>query len=387
MAVSEIPTYKLLNAWQRVMLEDPFRYNQVQGTGVPRSEVGDAFVQPERDEVARALHNAVSRVVDELSWYPRPTYITEEIIPLRWSEPYQLQTLQTRYKHLIEFGSRATTLISAGAAVVYSSTGANGSANDLATITVAAGSLTDVNEIQCFFQVADGAPAAADEQWEIEPTTVKLTGGNFVITAHRSLFVKPSTIWAIPYTYDAGNLDTKHYADIAVAGDFVTAVDVYRVYTDTTNAVQLVSDDYLYDCSADNTTSTLSAAGARIVDKRLGIIQVRASACGCNRFAESVKVNYRAGLALVRGRVDPTLEEALIRFANTFFGQIPCPLSKRVNEKWVFDRDPEDRNLVTPQDVRNPFGLQRGAIFAWRTINNPRYALGRGGKLTANTRI
>lgn len=386
MAVSEVPTWKFLNAWQRVMLEDPFRYNQVQGTGVPRSEVGDAFVQPERDEVARGLNNAVSRIVDEISFYPRPTYITEEVIPLRWSNPYQLQTLQTRYKHLIEFGSRGTTVIQAGAAVVYSSTGANGSANDLATITVAAGSLTDVNEIQCFFQVADGAPAAADEQWEIEPTTVKLTGGNFVITAHRSLFVKPSTIWAIPYTYDAGNLDTKHYADIALAADFVTAVDVYRVYTDTTNAVQLVSDDYLYNCGS-TTTSTLSAAGARITNKRLGIFEVRPSACGCNGFVEAVKVNYRAGLALVRGRVDPTLEEAIIRFANTFFGQIPCPLSKRVNEKWIHDRDPEDRNLITPQDVRNPFGLQRGAIHAWRTINNPRYKLGSGSKLTANVRI
>lgn len=387
MAVSEIPTWKLLNAWPRVMLEDYFKYNQVQGTGVPRVEPADAFVQPERDEVARALNNAVSRIVDELSWYPRPTYITEEIIPLRWGDPYQMQTLQTRYKHLIEFGSRATTLISAGATVTYTSTGANGTALDLATITVAAGSLTDVNEIQCFFQEADGAPAAADEQWEIEPTTVKLVGANFVITAHRSLFVKPSTIWAIPYTYDAGNLDTKHYADIALAADFVTTVDVYRVYTDTTNAVQLVSDDYLYDCGVSNTTSTLTAAGARIVDKRLGIIQVRAAACGCTNYAESVKVNYRAGLALVRGRVDPTLEEALIRFANTFFGQVPCPLSSRVMEKWVFDRNPEDRNLVTPQDVRNPFGLQRGAIFAWRTITNPRYAIGRGGKLTANVRI
>jgi len=294
MGVSEVPTYKFLNAWQRVMLEDPFRYNQVQGTGVPRSEVGDAFVQPERDEVARGLNNAVSRIVDELSYYPRPTYITEEFIPLRWASPYQLQTLQTRYKHLIEFGSRGTTVISAGAAVVYSSTGANGTANDLATITVAAGSLTDVNEIQCFFQVADGAPAAADEQWEIEPTTVKLTGGNFVITAHRSLFVKPSTIWDIPYTYDAGNLDTKHYADIALAADFVTAVDVYRVYTDTTNAVQLIEDDIYVNCDCSAVTSTLSAAGARITNKRLGIFEVRPSACGCNGFVEAVKVNYRA---------------------------------------------------------------------------------------------
>jgi hypothetical protein len=343
-------------------------------------------LQPQRDEVALALNNAYNKIVGVLEYYPRPTWITEEITPLHWSNPYQLQTLQTRYKHLIEFGSRGTTVISAGQAVVYSDVDGDG-VDDTATITVAAGSLTNTSEIQIFFQVADGAPAAADELWEIEPATVALVGANFVITAHRSLFVKPSTIWAVPYTYDAGNLDTPHYADIQVAGDFVTAVDVYRVYNDTTNAVQLVSDDYIGTCNCSAVTSTYSAAGARITNPRLGIFEVRPTACGCNGFIESVKINYRAGLALVRGAVDPTLAEAIIRYANTHFGQPPLALSDRVNEKWTYDRSPEDRELLTPDVIHNPFGIQRGSVFAWRTINNPRFAIGKGSKLTANVRI
>lgn len=385
MANSNIPTLKMLNHWQRLMQENIWRYNQVQGTGVPRDEEHKAYLQPNRDEVALALNNAVSKVVDVLEYYPRPVWITEEIIPLRRSHPYQFQTLQTRYKHLIEFGSRGTTLISAGAAVTYSDTDSDG-VNDLATIGPIATSVTDPNEIQIFSRTADGAPNAADELYEIEPTTVTISGGNVTITAHRALFVKPSTIWAVPYTFDAGNLDTPHYADIAAAGDFVTSVDVYRVYNDTTNAVQLVSDDYLYNCGS-TTTSTLSAAGARITNPRLGIFEVRPSACGCNGFPESVKVNYRAGLALVRGAVDPTLAEAIIRFANTHFGQQPIALADRVQEKWIYDRSAEDRDLLTPDVIHNPFGIQRGAIFAWRTINNPRFRMGMGGKLTANVRI
>lgn len=385
MAVSEIPTLKMLNHWQRLMQENIWRYNQVQGTGVPRDEEHVAYLQPNRDEVALALNNAISKIVDVLEYYPRPVWITEEVIPLRWSNPYQLQTLQTRYKHLIEFGSRGTTAISAGATVTYSDSDGDG-VNDLATIT-AATSVTDASEIQIFFRTADGAPAAADELWEIEPTTVSISGGVATITASRALFVKPSTIWAVPYTYDAGNLDTPHYADIANASDFVTAVDVYRVYNDTTNAVQLVSDDYIDNCDCTAVTSTHSAAGARITNKRLGVFEVRAAACGCNRSYEAVKINYRAGLALVRNAVDPTLAEAIIRFANTHFGQQPIGLADRVQEKWMYDRSAEDRDLLTPDVIHNPFGIQRGSIFAWRTINNPRFRIGMGGKLTANVRI
>lgn len=386
MAVSEIPTLKMLNQWAKIMGENVWRYNQVQGTGVPRDEEHKAYLQPNRDEVALALNNAINKIVDELGYYPRPVWVTDEIIPLRRSEPYQLQTLMTRYKHLIEFGSRATTVIAANQAVVYSDSDSDG-VNDTATITVAAGGLTDTSEVQIFFRTADGAPNAADELWEIEPTTVTLTGGNFVIVAHRAQFVKPSTIWAVPYTFDAGNLDTPHYADIAQAGDFVTQVDVYRVYNDTTNAVQLVSDDYIDNCDCTATGTTYSGAGARITNPRLGVFEVRPSACGCNRSYEAVKVNYRAGLGLVRGAIDPTLAEAIIRFANTHFGQPPCKLSERVHEKWTYDRDPEGRDLLTPDIIHNPFGIQRGAIFAWRTINNPRYRMGMGAKLTANVRI
>jgi hypothetical protein len=387
MAVSDlIPTYKLLNHWQRLMGENIWRYNGVQGTGVARNYPATSYLQPARDEVALALNNAVSKIVDELEYYPRPVWITDEVIPLRWSNPYQLQTLQTRYKHLIEFGSRGTTLIAAGQAVVYSDSDSD-TVNDTATITVAAGALTDTTEIQIFFRTADGAPASADELWEIEPTTVTLTGGNFVITAHRALFVMPSTIWAVPYTFDVGNLDTEHYADIANVADFVTSVDVYRVYNDTTNAVQLVSDDLLFNCDCSSVTTTYSAAGSRITDKRLGVFEVRATSCGCSRPYEAVKVNYRAGLALVRNAIDPTLAEAIIRYANTHFGQQPCAMFTRTEEKWTYDRDPEDRNLLTPEIIHNPFGIQRGAIFAWRTINNPRFRMGMGSKLTSNTRI
>lgn len=384
MAVSIYPSYKLLNAWQRVENEERFLFNQVTGNGVPRREGSRAYFQADRDDIARSLYEAVQAVIGYTEYYPRPVYITERI-PLRGGDPYQLQTLQLKYKHLVEFGSRGTTLVAAAQAVVYSDTDGDG-INDTATITGAT-SVTDVSQLQFFFQVADGAPAAADERYEIEPLTVTISGGNYTAVGHRSLFVKPSTIWDIPYLVDSGNYDAQNVADTADPNDFVTAVDVYQVASNTANAVQLVSDDLLFNCDCTSTTSTNTAAGARIVDARQSIVQVRAASCGCNRPYEAVNINYLAGLSLVNGRIAPDIEKALVRLANTFMWQEPCSLYEEVKNKWADDRNPMPQNKMQPADLNNPFGILKGQIAAWRAFNRPSRTIGQGGKLTANFRV
>jgi hypothetical protein len=384
MAVSTYTNFKLLNAWQRIMGEEIFSFNQVTGTGVPRREGQPVYLQPARDDIARSLYEAVEAWVGYSLYYPRPTYVTERI-DLRGGDPYQMQTLRLTWKHLVAFGSRGTTAIQAGAAVVYSDANGDG-INDTATITVAAGSLTDTTEIQAFFTVSDGAPGAADERYEIEPLTVTLSGGNFILTGHRALFVEPNTIWDQPYDVDSGNYVAKNTADTQTAADFVTTVDVYRVSTDTTNAVQIVSDDYLTNCDCSATTSTQTAGGARIYDARQSIIQIRPSACGCSRPYEAVNVNYLAGLALVNNRVAPDIEKALVRLANCFMWQEPCSLYEEVKNKWADDRLPTRQELLQPGDAANPFGIKNGQIAAWRGLNRPSRTIGQGGKLTMNVR-
>lgn len=375
MAVSLTNSYKLLNAWQRIMLADIWHFNQAKGQGAPLKEGRNVYIQQERDDIARALNVAVEKAVPYLGFYPRPVYLTE-VIPLSTGAPFQMQTLRTSSKYIEAFGVRAVSLIQAGAPIVYSDVGGIG-ANDTATITVP--TTVSASEIQVFFRTADGATSAADEFYEIEPLTVTIVGANAVITGPRALFVKPSTIWDVPYDYDGGNFAERNYADTALAAGFVTAVDVYRVYTDSSNAVNVISDDAWTD-GLDVATSTLTAAQARIVDARLGIFQVRPTCTNCMGVPSQVSVKYKAGLPLVRGRMHPTMEEALIRFSNTLMGQKIISLYEYPENKWVYDREAMPPELLQPPDVQNPFGIMRGQIHAWRVMMD--MAIAGGGKVT-----
>jgi len=121
MAVSLTNSYKLLNAWQRVMGEEPWHWNQCSGNGVPRRENAPVYLQPARDDIARSLYEAVQAWVGYSLYYPRPVYITEELVPLGGGHPYQKQLLTTTWKHLVAFGSRGTTVIQSGACTCVSS--------------------------------------------------------------------------------------------------------------------------------------------------------------------------------------------------------------------------------------------------------------------------
>src|SRR5574338_418229 len=201
MAISkQYTTYGLLNRWQSLLDISDWHFNQAAGSAAPftKDQCLEVWVQPEREHVARGLYNAYWKMTRALGFFPRPTYVTEDV-RLSRGVPYQLQMLQTSREFggkLIVFGSRATSVISAGAAVVYSDADGDG-VDDTATITVASGVST--TEVGVFFTTTDGAPSAAHDLWEITPLTVTASGGNLIITGPRAYFVKPSTIWAIPF--------------------------------------------------------------------------------------------------------------------------------------------------------------------------------------------
>lgn len=378
MAVSAIQTYKCLNLWQRVMGEDIWRFNQVDGLGsFARKSGRSVYIQPERDEIAQALNDSINVLVEYLRYYPRPVYVSEQI-PLGRGEPFQFQTLRTKYKHVEAFGQRATTLITANAAVTYSASNPVLGFNDTATITV--NTTVDDSEVQVFFRTADGAPESAYDLYQIEPLRVTSSGGVTTITGKRALFVRPDTIWDTPYLFDSGNLNEKNAADTLDNTDFVTQVDVYRVYTDTTQAY-VVSDDAWTGGLAD-AGSTYTAAATRLIDKQLGIFQPRVDiCCGCTAPPEYVDVYYKAGLPLQFGDVQSWMGMAVTRLANTLMSQEICTLWQQVLNRWSTDRDAIDRDLLQPNDLSNPFGLRKGQVEVWRNIR-PK-AIGMGGKLGA----
>lgn len=377
--------YHLLNAWQRVCMADVWLFNQISGKGAPIASAPDkgenVYLRFERERIAAALQYATNNIAAYLHYWPRPQWFTQTI-PLSRSTPFNWQELEVERKKLIAFGVRNTSVIQAGAAIVYSDPNGYG-VNDTASITVA--TTVSINEIQAFYTVADGAQTAANELYQIEPLTVTDNGnGTVTLTGHRALFVKPS-IWKLPYVITDPNQRLPNSADTQTAADFVTTVDVYRVFNDTTTPISLYS--------ANNTL--LQQYDGEIVDSELGFFRL-GHLCTNTFFQHSptkVQVNYYAGEALQDdGQMDSELEEAIVSFANAFMDERYSSFSEWTLNRVKRDQDPmleksggTPVSVLSPRDTNNPFGLRSGEIRAWKVASGPR-SIQMGGKFSRSIR-
>lgn len=378
MAISNVTTFKLLNRWSNIMRADPYLFNQINGDGIPvPQQCGQAgiFIQLDRDQIANALNDAVVSARDYLNYYPRPTYLHDRL-HLQEGLPIERQELRLPNGYLQQFGRRATELIEADVAVAYSDSNGDG-VLDLATITL---TLTDdvaADEIKVFFRTADGALNAADDLWEIEPLRVVKSALNVTITGHRSLFVNPD-VWAVDY--DTPTFINKNSGDVANAADFITEVDVYRVYTDSTNAL-IYNADPIYDCGSAPIDGDVQYSGlGRIVDHQISSFNPRRGDSCSLYYAETVDVWYLAGLPLENGLMQRRMEKALVRFSNTLMGQSPACFCDMVLRMWQWDTKAVDSATLPDWLAGNPLGLLGGSVEAWRVIY--RAALPGGGKLT-----
>lgn len=377
---NEVPP-TLLNIWQDVMIENIWLFNQVTGAGTQPLTPCEVYIQSDRDILARALYNAFSMMRDKLNYDLMPTWHTQRI-PLGRGFPYQLQSLVTRYGHLKAFGAKTTALIQAGAAVVYSDSTGDG-VNDTATITV--NTTIDADEIHVFFQVADGAPAAADARYEIFPVTISKSGNVATITAPRAYFVDPATIWNVPYADANGR--TRNAANTNDVADFVTAVDIYRVYANPAAQVTLIADPFQRRCCNIgnlDTDQTLEAV-AWIEDAEAGIFSVRVDSCSsCWRYRPQYAfIQYQAGMDLQYGTMDSELAEAMTHLANATLPRIICQPCHAANNSFKEDRGlyiGDGKEKVPVFTSPTPYGVAIGAQRAWLTTANRK--LGRGGKLT-----
>ena len=348
----------LLNRWPYVMHEVEWRFNQISGAGVrqvPQCQ-NLVYIQYEREYIAQALLDAAVQAAQYLGYPPAPMWIEDEIVTIDSDYRWSGQTLSTRMGHLQTFGKRAVSLIASNVVVNYSAS--DGGVLDTATLATVSG-VTNVpaDEIQVFFRAGDGAAAAGDERWQIEPLTVTKSGDTAVISGPRWLFVHPTTVWAKEYksTTDLENW-TKFNGDVATAGHFVTQVDVYRVYADATSAAQLILNPQI----ATNTPVNVSAD---IADNEQGYFTLRTGTDQNDPEAQprQVRVSYKAGFPLVNGQMDAQLERAIVGYANTLMPQKPG-LCDRGSAMW--DQDAKLPELPLAYDAYHPpaFGLSTAGM-------------------------
>lgn len=361
MAISTAINGLLLDTWRYVMQEDIWRFNQVVGLGtIDVAQLG--YLQRDRDMVARALSEAYYRLRTHLKYAVCPEWVTEEVHAT--STYYLRDDYRLHWGHIQAIGKRASTLIEADVSITYSSVEGLG-VNDTATITVT----TDVaaDEIAVFFRVADGADAAGSEVYQIAPVSVSKSGSTATITGHRALFVSPANYWAKPFK-NSTNLEG-NYAATQTTGDFVTSVDVYRVYADATQAVEVVSAP-LTD-GGDDVSTYISA---RVMNPRIGIIRLNGTGT-VQGIPNTFKISYRAGYPLVNGKVESELAVGLVRLANTLMNHAPSAIidgnaqAGFIGGMGQFQDDVEEDRA--PSDyVNNVFGIRRGQLHAARMVEH-----------------
>jgi hypothetical protein len=363
------------------MQESQWHFNQLAGANAPLTEPCDeVYIQRNRDDIADGLYLAVELVTEELRFYPRPVWLTERL-DLGHGNPMEWQTLKTKWGYVEEFSIRTQELIEAAVAVVYSDEDGDGF-NDTATITVA--TTVSADEIRVYFQTSDGASSAGDDDWEIEPLTVTSDGATATITGGMYLFADPEVVWEHPL--EDPNYLVKQPFNSTDAANFVTAVDIYRVYGNTTGAVKLLTDPIL-DCSVANSGDVSENAVGRIIDARLGQFQVRLGNCtdltNCTYYPQQIWISYKAGYPLRNGLMDRTLERNITRIANT---KIPYKPDTDCKERTItmWQNDCEEIGSVGTMTTPPPWGgMTRGEWDGWNMIK--RLRLSRGGKITARS--
>jgi len=240
MARADTYTLLSLDRFSRLAGITPPHFNQATGTTVfPLiGECGDVWWQfpwvnadaVSRDELASTMADVEHDIAMALGYWPAPIWIYGE--PHPYPRPYRPDaygtSLNSRWQHksiqakngkIVSPGVRA---IDPRTAVVYSDPDGDGY-SERATVT-AATTYTNACELKCYFNGHNG-----EQTWEIRPPrSVTITGGNVIFTFDAWLLLDPD-LWDVYPTSD-----DMHAIDLEAIANYVTDVDVYREYTDTT---------------------------------------------------------------------------------------------------------------------------------------------------------
>jgi len=355
-----------------------------------------------REELARAIAAAEQEIADQVGYYPAPAFIKEETHPYpqnwkrQWNGGLQnnglFPAIKTRYGYIQQTGQRAVTLAAtattAGGELVYSDDDGDGFA-ETATVTVST-SVTDICELKVYFAGENGEP-----NWEIRPARSKtLSGGTFTAVFDSWLFIKPSLLKQYPTTSDETPI-----VDISGTGNYVTSVEVYREYVDTT---QESAKFYWQPSSSAGLCETCNGTGctacqlttqtgcAHIRDARLGLVTPTPAAYDSdsgawsfsswtlNRFPSLVEIWYRAGF-IHRDNdncfaLSNFWKEVICMLATARLVKPVCGCVSERAAYWQEDlsRSGEVSYQLNFEMLDNPFGVRRGEVEAWRRIYRTR---------------
>lgn len=317
--------------------------------GQEQFECSTFWTEDQRLFVADALAQAQQMLEDEILYPLCPTWITGAIANDGRFVDQQKgvgNPIVTRWKMLLEAGIKAETTLADSEAVDYTD-------DDISVVGPFAATIDSTDEVHVYYE---------DSEREITPSKITYSGGNLTIEIPRCRLLKPNLFGTITATEGVEKTDTDN---------FVSAVDVKRVYNDpSTNATLVHSHDCNALCSANGCTQATDTACILIKDPMAGIVTVHPgtysdgwtySASGyCYNH---VRLNYLAGVRVPTR----TIENVVVRLAHSLMAEEPCNCT--VTQR-LWRRDRHTPEVLTAERLNNPFGLSDGAWFAYRWAVN-----------------
>jgi len=335
---NRVNTLLPLDRYAEIMGINPCAFNQVHHPDEPYpSDCNDVWLQEGyvggadrivgRENVAQAIDTAEKQIGSFLGFPPAPTWVRDE----RQSWPYPKRGVQDRYPPIelnwgwvLSGGVRGLTAIEEDAAIVYSDADGD-TVSDTATIVIdpATWDAADasVDEVAVYYVDED------DDKQRIRNLDIEEdTAGNLVITGPRCYFVDPD------YWLDDEQID------LSDDTYFLTTVDVYRRYNDTSTQAELVYQGTpARSCATSLCEETCQDACITVENQRLGIVlaapasysstddEWTLSCFTSNMAPNQVRFWYQTGLPLqADGRIRSDLTEAIVRLANTHLPKAPC---------------------------------------------------------------
>mgnify|MGYP001080182965 CR=1 FL=1 len=423
MARASTPTLLSLDQWASIIGINPMHFNQGTSADIMplNNTCNDLFFQfswqhvsaTSREDMAREIAKAEHDLAEYLGWPVAPMWIEQDVKmnprfhrPEYWStgnynNRYAHKAIKSKYGKIIEPGQRAVTFISTAEAqgVPCSKTFSDEDGDGFdETVTISCTGITTTNacEIKVYFADHNGDP-----EWEIRPARTRtLVGGTFTATFWAWQLVDPALWEAFP-TYD--NPDPA--IDMDQVASYVTEVDIYREYNDTTatSAVFYWEPDpatlgafcsYCDGTGCVHCTLTTQDGCAYIRDANLGYLvpqpgtysddnaQWESDAWTVCRDPDQVKLYYYCGnisdLALANRRCDGLSDEWARIIAWMATARLPRPLCVDGSPGGLVDWLQEDVSMITREksytvlwdDLSNPFGVRRGELEAWRFCKN-----------------
>lgn len=316
--------------------------------GQEQNSCDTIWTESNRMQLENALASA-QQMLEQFIGYPLcPTWVVgsvadEPLRNFRWVDQQKLSwRMLTRYPRVLAAGVRAVETVGTSLALTYSD-------DEFGVLDSVSVTFTDPNEIRVYYPGSNK---------RIYPSSAVIDSGVLTIRIPRYRMVVPDLL----NTPRGGIM----YEDL---DNFLSAVDVYRVYNDPSRQGVLVRPGCRNnDCYGGCSECTHDAC-MYVRDPFIGQVELKpatwdtnsltwntASMCGTGYTL--ARLNYQAGVT----RLDTQAENAVIHLAHTLMVTPPCACDW-LQERWKTDQ--EYPSLLTREILNNPFGQGKGAWLAY----------------------